>query len=405
MLIAYIFITLATQSSNADTINSVNGIPETSTNDENIKTVIAEGVGIDPPSAAQNAAQNALTNVAGSFIDANKLLEKKAIITDGIRSETKNISTNIKEYSQGSIKGFEIIDTRIEQGLIKVTAKVSVRNESFSAYMKKLAAGETHVGTSLFAQMATDVKQKSSLIDIIKDNIILPIIKGEVQEFVIDPPTLLSHALNEQSLPKWLASSYYVQQLAAANQNSILLKVKTKLTKGYYDNLAKTLDSSASEKGVVELQKNIRYTDCKTPVFQNTDLCIINKANLESNVGQRFIFKNTLNNLRNEIYWIDFGESLLHAPNYSLLPAPIPSLNVLFKDANNSDLMIKTIKPNSPYVLDAEKYFIPWLLMRGSSTEREYISILNENTFYIVLDVNLDVIKNATKIVVNLQKN
>lgn len=46
---------------------------------QEIRTVVAEGVGTDPQSAAQDAAQNALTNVVGSFIDANKQLEKRSL--------------------------------------------------------------------------------------------------------------------------------------------------------------------------------------------------------------------------------------------------------------------------------------------------------------------------------------
>ena len=43
---------------------------------KNIVTVIVNGLGKDIPDAAQNAAQNALTDVAGSFMDINTILEK-----------------------------------------------------------------------------------------------------------------------------------------------------------------------------------------------------------------------------------------------------------------------------------------------------------------------------------------
>ncbi|MFL6353559.1 MAG: hypothetical protein ACJ74Z_17145 [Bryobacteraceae bacterium] len=66
---------------------------------QEIKTVVAEGIGTDPQNAAQDAAQNALTNVVGSFIDANKQLEKHSEIRDGIRSQTTHIRTDVKEYS------------------------------------------------------------------------------------------------------------------------------------------------------------------------------------------------------------------------------------------------------------------------------------------------------------------
>src|SRR5208282_2674611 len=56
-----------------------------------IQSVIAQGVGKDVESAAKNAAENALVQVVGSFIDVEKQLEKKTQIANGIRAEIKNI--------------------------------------------------------------------------------------------------------------------------------------------------------------------------------------------------------------------------------------------------------------------------------------------------------------------------
>jgi predicted DNA-binding antitoxin AbrB/MazE fold protein len=84
-------------------------------------------------------------------MDTNTLLEKRILINDGIKSEIKNISNNVKEYSQGSVKSFEIIETVQEAGLFKLTAKVAVRNENFSAYIKKIAQGETKVDGQQFS--------------------------------------------------------------------------------------------------------------------------------------------------------------------------------------------------------------------------------------------------------------
>lgn len=128
-----------------------------------IKTVISDGLGTDVPSAAQNAAQNALTNVVGSFIDATKLLEKRTEIQEGVRNETSRIDTNIKEYSQGSIQGFEVLEVSSQGGLTKVTAKVSVRLEDFKNYIKKLAEGEVGIaGDSLFVQAAAQAGKSAA---------------------------------------------------------------------------------------------------------------------------------------------------------------------------------------------------------------------------------------------------
>lgn len=151
-----------------------------------IKTVISEGLGKDVPSAAQNAAKNALTNVVGSFMDASQLLEKRAVIQEGVRTEVSRIDTNIKEYSQGSIKAFEILETSEQNSLILVTAKVSVRIESFKAYIEDISKGEAPVQSGkLFAKATeadaikiTDERQSANKSALMRDNIIIPLNKG-----------------------------------------------------------------------------------------------------------------------------------------------------------------------------------------------------------------------------------
>jgi hypothetical protein len=78
--------------------------------DRPIRDVIVQGYGKDVADAAQNAAQNALIQVVGSFIDAEKFLAKRTEIQDGVRKETRDIRTNVREYSQGVIKSFEVVD-------------------------------------------------------------------------------------------------------------------------------------------------------------------------------------------------------------------------------------------------------------------------------------------------------
>jgi hypothetical protein len=94
-----------------------------------VSSVVAQGVGKDPELAAKNAAENALTQVVGQFIDSEKQISKRAEIVDGIRSETKNIDTKTRAYSQGSIKSFEILNIETRDGLTYLTAQVGVRVE------------------------------------------------------------------------------------------------------------------------------------------------------------------------------------------------------------------------------------------------------------------------------------
>jgi hypothetical protein len=154
---------------------------------QEVRTVVAEGVGSNPQNAAQDAAQNALTNVVGSFIDANKQLEKRTEIRDGIRSQTTQIRSDVKEYSQGSIQTFEIVETKQDGPLFRVTAKVGVKVAEFRAYVKKLAEGEAAVGGGLFAEMTTTQKQSESLAKILSERI-LAVVNGQVIRFSVSKP-------------------------------------------------------------------------------------------------------------------------------------------------------------------------------------------------------------------------
>jgi hypothetical protein len=219
-----------------------------------IQTVISEGIGETVQAAAQNAAQNALTNVVGSFVDSTKLLEKRTQIKDGIKSQTKNIKSDIKEYSQGSIRKFEIIETTKENGLFKVTAKASIVIEDFKVYIKKLAESENTVEQGLFAAIETEDKQNKNVLEILR-NAIAPAISGEVMKFEIGKPELT---------PKeWNLDNRFIQQppyFYGDNQDVRLLdlyKFKVDFTRttdgNYIDNFKKTLRSIAKKEVTVQL--------------------------------------------------------------------------------------------------------------------------------------------------------
>jgi hypothetical protein len=148
------------------------------------RTIISNGIGKDVQSAAQNAAQNALTNVVGSFVDATTVFEKRKEIKNGISEETKKIKTDIKEYSQGSIRSFEIIDKSNEDGFVKITAKVVVNIEDFRVYIKKYASDEKEIDQGLFAVIETEQKQQQNISKIMND-ITRPFYTGEVLELTL----------------------------------------------------------------------------------------------------------------------------------------------------------------------------------------------------------------------------
>jgi TonB family protein len=379
--------------------------------DENladIKTVISEGVGTDPQSAAQNAAENALKNVVGSFMDTNTLLEKRTIINDGIQSQAKNISKDIKEYSQGSIKSFEIIDTKNEGGLFKLTAKVAIRNENFSVYIKKIAQGETKIdGTGMFAQVATKTSQESNLINILTENVIEPIFKGEVQRFEIQKPVLLNSLLENserEQLRKLIGHNGPLIRgdnatgtifFPGNTDNIIVFQVTTLLNESFVENMTKTLTSIANKHTVADI-KSIP-PECYT---QNNDgFCIIKRKNQNSIVADIFVFKN--------------GQKI-NSHLQKIIPENNMKLTII--DANGTEILIKKMEHgvlnnranHIGYSSDFGIFPVREMMMSGYTPiwtlmKKESPSLITEQySFYIWIDVNTEILKKADKIVITL---
>ena len=145
---------------------------------KSIATVIADGLGGTIDSAVQNAAQNALTQVVGSFVNTETQVAKHSEITDGIRRQTRNISNKNREYSQGSIKSFEVLDSRQDGAIFHVTAKVAVQVEVLHEELKQALAGTTSVSKGLFAQAATEQSQQTNADSIFIDHIVMPLTSG-----------------------------------------------------------------------------------------------------------------------------------------------------------------------------------------------------------------------------------
>ena len=169
-----------------------------------VKTVIASGYGVSIEAASKNAAENALTEVVGSFIDSKTLIKKQKEIRDGVISKTKSIKKDIKDYSQGSIKYFEILDIKQNGSIFNVTARVDVRVEDFKAYIKKLAFGSNSVSktvaTNLFTKAVVSEDNLKNKYDLLYKNVIDPIRKAEVYEIEIGEITSLEDFQSKSTL-------------------------------------------------------------------------------------------------------------------------------------------------------------------------------------------------------------
>jgi len=201
--------------------------------------VVAQGIGSDVESAAKNAAENALTQVVGSFIDTEKQLNEMTAIVSGIRSEAKSISTTIREYSQGSIKSFELIGQPQQQdGFVRVTARVEVRADELKAYVKKLAEGETKVGPGLFPQAQTEIDKSKSIKDVVTNGIVVPLVEGTVIDFKVSSPVLFDEwSTNNAALAKRFSSF--------VKSSTIVVPFNIVVRPEFFNDMVKTLESVA----------------------------------------------------------------------------------------------------------------------------------------------------------------
>ena len=248
-------------------VESDNGasIEETaiSTGQKKIETIIANGIGTSIQDAAQNAAENALTQAVGSFIDATTLMEKHTVITDGIVSRSKVINKDIKEYSQGSIQFFEILDTKQTSGIFRLTARVDVRIEDFRAYIKELASGTQEVGAGLFAQMKTDQDNTQDRMSLVIDKILMPIIAGEVHDIEIQAPMPLKRfieicpSIEEEmffGLFPWNKTSNIPQPCEVAEDgikersNVVVIPFSISLKDEFFENMTNIFDNISNSK-------------------------------------------------------------------------------------------------------------------------------------------------------------
>lgn len=173
-------LTLSVFAENKEKISPSNITEKPFYDNEFLKTVISNGYGSTIDTAARNAAKNALTEVVGTFIDSKTQVINQQKIINSVISQTKKINKDIKEYSQGSIAYFEIIDIKYRSGLIDVTARVDVKTKEFEKYLSNLSYSFSKVDTGMYTELSTNIKNQEDKLDIYIQNIILPITRGEV---------------------------------------------------------------------------------------------------------------------------------------------------------------------------------------------------------------------------------
>ena len=257
------------KSINSPSINSNNRLIASN---NNVKTVITKGFGSTFDEASQNALKNALTTVVGTFIDAETRLEERTTIVDGILSESENIKENINNYSQGSIKYFEILKTEQRDGIFIVEAKVEVLKKEFSRFIKKFAFAESSFpGAEISTVIETNLNNKKSKAELINNKIIQPLTDGTVYDIKMGDWKFINDWRN------FCAQSFYYQNLMGGcgntqNNNVILATVEISINKNFLKNTENIFEKTKSSK--FYLNHNGGFHATAGGLGQNNDLRI-----------------------------------------------------------------------------------------------------------------------------------
>lgn len=153
-----------------------------------IQVVVAEGVGSNVENAVKNAAEQALRQVVGTFVSAQRQSERSVQIIDGIRSETRNLTARMSEYSQGSIQSLQILEQRQDGPLLRISARIGVRIEDFKAYINQIVSAEVQIDRSLFAAAAVEQSNREGKSEILAERIVRPLLQGQGLSFQVGAP-------------------------------------------------------------------------------------------------------------------------------------------------------------------------------------------------------------------------
>ena len=236
--------------------------------EKDIQTVTSNGYGNTIESAVQKAAENALKQVIGSFIDSETQIKKQKEIRDGVLSRTKIINKDIRNYSQGSIKYFEILSVKKNGSVFNVNARVDVRLDEFRAYFKGLGFDVKAINSGLFTSINTDKKNKENQIDLL-GKVLNPLIRGEVVQISIGEPQRLNQlsAFNCKYISKsiWCPSGDFYGRGRKGGQNmspkgAIVIPITFNLNADFKDNAINILQNISDKKldSSIQLSKKLK---------------------------------------------------------------------------------------------------------------------------------------------------
>ena len=202
-------------------------------------TVVVEGFGKNIESAVQSAAEAALMQVVGTFIDTATFSEVRQEIKDAVVSQSEKFTEKSSEYSQGSIARLDVLDAKTDNGLIRVIAKVTVRIEDFKHYIKETVLAEKKIKKGLLGQLKVDEKQEQNITQLIIDKVLNPLMG--YQAIVLK----ITGEISQETNPSILSE---INKLFPEDGYVIRIPVEAVLNPEFLANAKRVLDETSEKK-------------------------------------------------------------------------------------------------------------------------------------------------------------
>lgn len=232
-----------------------------------VEVVVASGVGSTVESASRNAAENALTQVVGTFIDTEKQIAKRTEIRAGVQSITKSIDTRMSEFAQGSIASFRTLEVIDDAGLVRVDAEVGVRLSEFRAYVKELSSDEVEIGANVFAQVAAAERNATSAREILLYKVLMPALSGEVSDVGTGEPQV--YAQLDQDMQRALAIPP-----DRLSPTTIVIPVRITLRPGFLQSARDTFGEIAADREQLITDGATCYSRLPEAAFRNRGVVV-----------------------------------------------------------------------------------------------------------------------------------
>jgi hypothetical protein len=377
------------------------------------RTVTSTGVGVNVSEAAQNAAQNALSQVVGTFIQSSSSLDKKIKIENGIKNETKNIRVDIKEYSQGYVQSFSIIKIDKFSDIFQVTAKSTIRIDDFKAYILRLAEGQREINGGLFAQVSTLKSQQANLQGLFSEKI-LAVINGQVSIFNIGEPNSV-----ESLSPNFINENYLIRNFINENRQKMLIyfPVRMEIDPDFLTNMQNTFESTALGRHRLNSESTdyVSMGKFRQQIYDNNGIGIIihNEKNGSSGkIMNGYSFPS--NSLKNNMPWMNdceasFIRNEINFPSLEIklfdFEEKVVFFSVLEANANIDSSQNQVVLPISTDMrINNEAYYNPpWSLFRCTGMDSHVPPIIRTSTkFILIMALESDTMQNVKSIKLKL---